>query len=103
MAKVIVIYGTPPDMEEFDRYYHDVHVPLAMKVPGVTKFEMSRGPILSPAGDPKVHMIGMLHFEDMDSLQSALASPEGKAAAADAEKLMVPGSALLIFDSEEPK
>ena len=36
MAKLIVVYRIPRDPAEFDRYYAQVHTPLAKKNPGVT-------------------------------------------------------------------
>ena len=36
MAKLIVFYRTPRDPAEFDRYYAQVHIPLAKKNSGVT-------------------------------------------------------------------
>jgi hypothetical protein len=37
----------------------------------------------------------------MPTLAAALSSPEGQAAAADAQTLMAPGSQLLIFDTHD--
>ena len=34
MAKLIVVYRIPRDPAEFDRYYAQVHTPLAKKIPG---------------------------------------------------------------------
>jgi uncharacterized protein (TIGR02118 family) len=101
MAKVVVTYGIPSDIQSFDHHYMEIHIPLALKLPGLKKFETSEGPVISPAGPSSVHLVAILHFEDMASLQTALASPEGQAAAADAQTIMAPGSGMLIFDSKE--
>ncbi|WP_263374709.1 EthD family reductase [Granulicella aggregans] len=101
MAKVVVTYGTPSDVEAFDRHYKEVHIPLALKLPGLKKFETSEGPVVTPAGPSLVHLVAILHFDDMASLQAGLSSPEGQAAAADAQTIMAPGSGMLIFDSRE--
>lgn len=98
MAKVIIIYGKPADVASFDRHMNDVHVPLAMQLPGLKKFEMSEGSVESPIGFGAIHLVATLDFDDMETLHAALASPEGQAAAMDAEKLMGPGSGMLIFD-----
>ena len=29
----------------FDKHYFDAHVPIAKKIPGLRKFEVSRGPV----------------------------------------------------------
>jgi uncharacterized protein (TIGR02118 family) len=99
MPKVIIIYGTPADVGLFDRHFNDVHVPLAIQLPGLKKFEMSEGPVVSPMGFGGVHLVATLYFDDMETLYRALDSPEGKAAAMDAEKLMAPGSGMLILES----
>ena len=101
MAKVVVTYGIPSDVASFDRHYKEIHIPLALKLPGLKKFETSEGPVVTPAGPSPVHLVAILHFEDMGSLQAGLASPEGQAAAADAQTIMAPGSGMLIFDSRE--
>ncbi len=33
MARMVVIYHTPKNVEAFDRHYFDVHIPLAKKLP----------------------------------------------------------------------
>jgi len=101
MARVLVLYATPPDPAAFDQHYTDVHIPLAQKLPGLQKFDISTGPINSPAGPSAFHAIATLTFADMPTLATALSSPEGHAAAADAQTLMAPGSQLLFFDTRE--
>ena len=34
MARMVVIYRTPKNVEAFDRHYFEIHVPLAKKIPG---------------------------------------------------------------------
>jgi uncharacterized protein (TIGR02118 family) len=101
MARILVLYATPSDPAAFDQHYHDIHIPLAKKLPGLQAFDLSTGPINSPAGPSPFHAIATLTFPDMPTLQSALASSEGQAAAADAQTLMAPGSQLLIFDTHK--
>ncbi len=50
MARMVVIYRTPKDVEAFDRHYFEIHVPLAKKIPGLRKYEVSDGPIATPLG-----------------------------------------------------
>jgi uncharacterized protein (TIGR02118 family) len=35
MARMVVIYRTPKNVEAFDRHYFEIHVPLAKKIPGL--------------------------------------------------------------------
>ena len=101
MARLLVMYKTPRDTAAFDKHYADKHVALAKKIPGVRKFEMSKGPIGTPAGPAPYHLVAMLQFDDMAALKKALASPEGQAAAADAQTLATGGVDFFMFDSGE--
>ena len=49
-ARMVVIYQTPTNVAAFDKHYFDIHVPLAKKLPGLRRYEVSRGPIATPAG-----------------------------------------------------
>ena len=101
MARLLVMYKTPRDAAAFDKHYADVHVPLAKKIPGLRKFEMSRGPIATPGGPSGYHRISILQFDDMAAIQKAFASPEGQAAAADAQALATGGVDFFMFDSSD--
>ncbi len=85
MARLVVMYKTPKDTAAFDKHYFANHVPLAKKIPGVRKYEVSQGPIVTPAGPSSFYLIATLHFDNMGAIQSAFASPEGQAAAADVQ------------------
>jgi uncharacterized protein (TIGR02118 family) len=101
MARLVVMYGTPNDADAFDRYYFASHVPLAKKIPGLRKYEVSRGVVASPAGPAKFHLIATLHFDDMKAIQDAFASPQGQAAAADVATFATGGADMMFFDSAE--
>lgn len=47
MARVLVLYATPPDPVAFDQHYADVHIPLVHALPGLQKFDLATGTILS--------------------------------------------------------
>ena len=80
MARLVVMYGTPKDAGAFDRDYFESHIPIAKKIPGLRKYEISRGAIATPAGPAKFHLIATLRFDDLKAIQNAFASPEGQAA-----------------------
>jgi uncharacterized protein (TIGR02118 family) len=101
MARLVVLYGTPKDPGAFDKYYFETHVPIAKQIPGLRKYEVSRGPIATPAGPARFHLIATLHFDDMNAIQSAFASPQGQAAAADVATFATGGVDMLFFDSAE--
>jgi uncharacterized protein (TIGR02118 family) len=100
---MIVIYKTPKDAAAFDKHYFETHVPIAKKIPGLRKYEVSQGPIATPSGASGVHLVAMLHFDDMAAIQKAFASAEGQAAAADV-RIFAPNDGdvqMFLFDSRE--
>ena len=103
MARMVVIYRTPKDPQAFDAHYRDVHIPMAKKLPGLRRYEVSRRPILTPAGDPEPYLIGTLYFDDLAALRRAFATPEGQACAAD-RRVLAPNDddlQMYLFDAEE--
>jgi uncharacterized protein (TIGR02118 family) len=99
MAQLVVMYKTPKDAAAFDRRYFETHIPLAKKIPGLRKYEVSLGPVVTPSGPSGVHLVATLHFDDMDAIQRAFASVEGQATAADAQTLS--SFDILLFDNQE--
>ena len=103
MAGLIAIYRKPADVEAFEKHYFETHIPLAKKMPGVRKYEVSRGPISVLAGPTDVYLIGTVHFDNPEAMARAFASPEGRATAAD-RQLYAPdesGVQLFAFDTRE--
>ena len=101
MAKLIVLYKRPKDPKAFDAYYFTTHVPIAKKIPGLRKYEVSQGPVASPAGPSGFHLVATLHFDDMTAIQKAFASAEGQATAADVQTFTTDPPHMLLFDSRE--
>ena len=98
MAKLIARYRTPPDKAAFDRYYASTHVPIAKKVPGLRRYEVSRGPIVTLDGVSPYHQIATLSFDSIAAIQAALASAEGQATAADLGRFATAGVDVYIVD-----
>ena len=101
MASIFVMYKTPQDPAAFDNYYFETHVPIAKKIPGLQKYEVSSGSVATPAGPSGVHLIANLHFGDLAAIQNAFASEQGQAAGADVQKLATGGADILLFDTRE--
>jgi uncharacterized protein (TIGR02118 family) len=99
MAELVVIYKTPKDTGAFDKHYAEVHIPLAKKIPGLRKYQISQGSVTSPAGPSGVHLVAILHFDDVAAIQKAFGSAEGQAAAGDLKNLSL--TELLIFEARE--
>jgi uncharacterized protein (TIGR02118 family) len=86
MARMVVIYQTPPDIEAFNRHYYETHIPLAKRLPGLRSYEVSQGAVVSPIPGSDVFLVGTLTWDSMADLQAAFASPEGQACRIDREK-----------------
>ena len=101
MARMIAIYKTPKDTDAFDKHYFEVHIPLAKKLPGLIKYDVGRSPIFSTTGHSDIYCIGTLHFESLDAIKAAFASPEGHACAVD-RKILAPDNEdvqIYVFDT----
>jgi uncharacterized protein (TIGR02118 family) len=100
MAKIIAMYKTPTDPAAFDRYYFGPHVKLAKAVPGLKGYEVTRGPVMTPAGPAPFHLVAILTFDSMAAIQAALASAQGQATVADIPNFATGGVEILMADSE---
>lgn len=101
MAKLMVLYKTPKDKAAFDAYYKATHIPLAYKIPGLKKYEISQGGVSTPTGPSDVHLTAILSFDSAAAMQAARASPEGQAAAGDLANFASGGADVYIFDSKD--
>ena len=103
MARLVAIYKKPADVEAFEKHYFETHIPLAKKMPGFRKYEVSSGPVSTLAGPSNIHLIGAVYFDDLEAMQKAFASPEGQACAAD-RQIYAPddtGVQIFSFETEE--
>ncbi|MDE2332044.1 MAG: EthD family reductase [Bradyrhizobium sp.] len=101
MAQLMVMYRTPKDNAAFDKHYYEMHVPLAKKIPGLRKYEVSNGPVETPAGPSAFHLIAILTFDSVAAVQAAFGSAEGKVAATDVQKFATGGADMILFDTRE--
>lgn len=97
MARMVVIYKTPADVEAFERHYFGTHIPLVRKIPGFKKYEISRGPVRVLAGPTDVHLVATVYFDDLEAMTRGFASPEGRAAAADRRSYAPDESGVQMF------
>ena len=101
MARLVVMYKTPRDGAAFDQYYVEKHVPIAKKIPGLRKYEISRGAVATPAGPSNYHLVAILHFDDVPGIQAGFGSAEGKAALDDLQNFATGGADVFMFESRD--
>ena len=82
MARFVVMYDTPSDIEAFERHYREVHIPLAKQLPGLRRYTVSHDatPVI---GEP-YHLVATLEWDDMESQGAVLDSEAGNKTAEDA-------------------
>ena len=90
MYKVVATWSAPKpsDAEAFEKYYRDVHVPLAAKVPELRRLVLTRTPDGLEGGTPGFYRLAELHFDDAASLDRSHRSEAWSAMRADAGKMI---------------
>jgi uncharacterized protein (TIGR02118 family) len=101
MAQLIVMYKTPKDTAAFDKHYFEKHVPLAKTIPGLRKYEVSQGGVMSPFGTSGYHLVAILQFDSLAAIQQAFGSTEGQAAVADVQTFATGGVDIYMFDGKQ--
>jgi uncharacterized protein (TIGR02118 family) len=77
--KLILLFHTPNDVERFEHRWSHEFVPAAEALPDVRRVAISRiQGSLSP--ESSVYLIHELCFDDRQSLEQAMASPQGQRA-----------------------
>jgi uncharacterized protein (TIGR02118 family) len=100
MATLVALYKHPADPKAFDDYYTSTHAPLAKTLEGLRNYEISTGPVGTPAGDSPYRLVALLDFDSLDALKSALGSPHGQKVAGDLANFAQAGVDLLMFDTK---
>jgi len=100
MVKVAVLYAHPKSTEDFEEYYAQTHLPLAAKMKGVTRIELTKfGP--GPDGaKPPFYRMAELYFPTETQMKQTLSSPESKAAVDDLAKFATGGVTMAIGSVE---
>lgn len=101
MVKLTVLYGHPTDAAAFERHYTDVHLPLALKIKGLRRFEVGTVAGAPDGSKAPFYRSAELYFDDIASLQAALGSSEGTAAAGDIGNFASGGATLLISEVQD--
>jgi uncharacterized protein (TIGR02118 family) len=98
--RLIVQYGQPTDAAEFDRHYRDVHVGLALAIPGVTRMTIGHARSLDPES-PAPYLVAELEFDSAEAMGAGMGSDAGRAAAADVGTFATGGASMASYDVDE--
>jgi len=97
-VKLTVVYGTPDDGAAFEKHYHEVHMPIVARWPGLERAEVATV-TGGPGGSASpYHLITELYFADNDALNAALGSEAGGEAAKDFMQIAPPGSFMTVSE-----
>lgn len=96
MLKITVLYGHPVDPEIFENYYSKTHIPIAAKMKGVDKMELTK--FISAVDGSKAphYRMAELYFADPAAMQATMTSPEGQATVADLSNFATGGVTTII-------
>jgi len=104
MIKLVYCVRRRPGMsiDEFSRYFRDVHGPIGRRIPGLRRLVQSH-PVPHPPGIPASDFDGMaeLWFDDMAALQAAQRSPAWRASSLDEVNFIDPTRTALFVTREE--
>ena len=89
-VKIVFLFHRRPGMSfnEFSRYWRDQHGPIGAALPGLRKYVQNHAGATLDGSPLPCDGFAELWFDDMRSLERALASPEAQAALADSEKFL---------------
>jgi uncharacterized protein (TIGR02118 family) len=88
-------------LEEFSRYWREVHGPIGRRIPGLRRLVQShRVPYPSDMAPPQFDGIAELWFDDMAALEAARRSPEWQASSADEANFIDPTRTALFLAEE---
>jgi uncharacterized protein (TIGR02118 family) len=101
VIRIIALHGFPDDPDEYQRYYREVHMPLVRRIPGVRNIRFGQALKTLDGGRPLYYLVSDVYFDDMASLEAALASPEMDEAIADVPKFASGGVTIMLCESED--
>jgi uncharacterized protein (TIGR02118 family) len=100
MIRLTVLYGHPEDPAVFDRYYREIHIPIARRMKGLKGWTIGKCQAAEVATEPKYYMIVGLYADTREDMEAILASPEGQATIADVANFATGGVTFLYDDQE---
>lgn len=96
MIKVTVLYGHPTDSAAFEDYYSNNHLPIAAKMTGHEKLELTKF-LNAPDGEkPFYYRMAEFWYTNIETMQAAMNSKEGKATASDLSNFASGGATLMV-------
>ncbi len=101
VPRLIVLYPTPSDAQDFEKMYREEHAPLVhAQLGGAVRLTASRVAGIGSDSAP-YHWMAELHFGSMDDLAAAIASDGGLRTGAHARQISTGGPPLMFIVDDE--
>ena len=100
MPKIIVLYGHPKDVEAFEKYYNEKHLPLAATMEGVARLELTKIFGTPDGQKAEYHRMAELYFTSIEQMQETMSSPEGQATVNDLSNFATGGVNVMVGTTE---
>jgi len=101
MTRLLVLYSHPDDPAAFDKYYQEIHVPLAKRMQGLKKWTIGKVLGAPDGGQSPYYYIADLFADSREDIEAILATPEGKAAVEDVPKFASGGVTFVYTEVDD--
>ena len=101
MVRLLVLYGQPNDPAAFDKYYSEVHIPIARRMRGLKKWTVGKVTGTADGQPSPYYYLADLYMESREDFEKLLSSPEGQAAVADVPNYATGGATFLYTEIED--
>lgn len=103
MFKLTVLYHHPNNVDAFESYYAEKHLPLARNMTGLSRLELTQ--FTSGPGGTKAdfHRMAELYFSSEAQMVETMGSPEGQAVINDLHNFATGGVNVLLGTVPEEK
>ncbi|GAA4558766.1 EthD family reductase [Pseudonocardia xishanensis] len=90
MFKLVGLWSAPAeaDVEEFEKHYAEVHVPLAKAVPGLRRITLTRAGEGFAGAEPAFYRLAEMYFDSPEAMAESAGSDEWHAMHADGGHLV---------------
>lgn len=96
--RTVAILGRREGMtfEEFDKYWLEVHAPLAGAIPGILRYVQRH--LVAPSQEYGVDGFALIDYASQEAMEAAWATPEGQLAMADVPNFLGRHEVVVIED-----
>lgn len=101
MVRLLVLYGHPKNPTAFDKYYREIHLPLAKRMRGLKKWTIGKVLGTPDGGPPPYYYAADLYAESRGEIEAILATPEGRAAVEDVPNYASGGVTFVYTEVED--